>query len=215
MSAKKNRFLLWKISIICFMLLLGRWMYDKLPLQVPMHRNFAGAVDGYGSRLSSVLTLPFLCVFLVGLFSFLPAFDPKKEVYKESLFVREIIQIGILLFFAYIYAIIFYVVFHPALPINAYVLWGISLLFFFLWIAMRSLKRNSFVGIRTPRTLADETVWTKTHILWSRTFGIAGICSFFAVLFDFFMFPIAFSCILLGALIPIVYSFFLYKKTLQ
>lgn len=104
------------------MLLLGRWMYDKLPLHVPMHRNFAGEVDGYGSKLSSVLMLPSLCIFLVVLFSSLPAFDPKKEAYKESLSVREIIQIGILLFFAYIYAITFYVVFHPEFPISAYIL---------------------------------------------------------------------------------------------
>ncbi|HCY21512.1 TPA: hypothetical protein DIC40_06795 [Patescibacteria group bacterium] len=30
---------------------------------------------------------------------------------------------------------------------------------------MGKIKHNFFVGVKTPRTIADETVWNKTHRL--------------------------------------------------
>ena len=215
MLSKKNRFLLWKIIIVIAMLLLWRWMYDKLPAQVPMHRNARWIVDGYGSKLLSILMLPSISLFLLIIFFFIPKLDPKKDRYKEFATAWEWMQMILLLFFAYFYVIIFYIIFHPWLSIIPFMSWWIGVLFFVLWLAMRHVKSNYFVGIRTPRTLANEEVWDKTHALWAWTFGGAGFLSIIAAFLWNAVFPIFFSVIILWAIIPVVYSYFIYRKIVK
>ncbi len=213
--SKKNRFLLGKIIIVLAMLLLWWWMYDRLPAQVPMHRNARWEVNGYGSKLESVLLLPCISIFLLLLFFFIPKLDPKKDRYKEFATAWEWMQMILLLFFAYFYAIIFYIIFHPGISIIPFMSWWMGVLFFVLWMAMKHVKSNYFVGIRTPRTLANEEVWDKTHALWAWTFGGAGlVCIITAFLWNA-MFPIFFSVIILWAIIPVVYSYVIYKKIVK
>ncbi|MFB0965292.1 MAG: SdpI family protein [Patescibacteria group bacterium] len=37
------------------------------------------------------------------------------------------------------------------------------------------VRSNFFLGIRTPWTLSDETVWNRTHRFAAKTFVFAGI----------------------------------------
>lgn len=213
--SKKNRFLLWKIIIVLAMLVLWRWMYDKLPAQVPMHRNARWEVNGYGSRLWSVLILPCISILFLVLFFFIPKLDPKRARYKEFATAWEWIQMILLLFFAYFYAIIFTIILHPGISIIPFISWWIGVLFLVLWIAMKHVKSNYFVGIRTPWTLANEEVWDKTHALWAWTFGGAGFLCIIAAFLWNAIFPVFLLVIVLWAIIPVVYSYFIYKKIVK
>lgn len=215
MLSKKNWFLLWKIIIVIAMLVLWRWMYDKLPVQVPMHRNARWIVDGYGSKLLSILMLPCISTFLLILFFFIPKLDPKKDRYKEFSTAWEWMQIILLLFFAYLYAIIFYIIMHPWISILPFMSWWMGVLFLVLWITIRHVKSNYFVGIRTLRTLANEEVWDKTHALWAWTFGGAGVLCIIAAFLWSTLFPVFLSAIILWALIPVIYSYFIYKNIVK
>ena len=215
MNNKTRRFLVGKIIIVLAMLVLWRWMYDKLPAQVPMHRNARWIVDGYGSKLLSILLLPCISIFLMLLFFFIPKLDPKKERYKEFATAWEWMQMILLLFFAYFYAIIFYIILHPGISINPFMSWWIGVLFLVLWLAMRHVKSNYFVGIRTPWTLANEKVWDKTHALWAWTFGGAWFLCIIATFLWGALFPVFLSAIILWALIPVVYSYFIYKTIVK
>ncbi len=215
MNSKQRHFLIGKLLIVFAMLLLWWRMFNKLPLQVPMHRNAQGIVDGYGSRLAAVLTLPCLCIFLLVLFFFIPKIDPKKARYSEFSTPWEWMQMILLLFFAYFYTIIFFIIIHPGVSIIPFMSWGIGVLFLVLWITMRHIKSNYFVGIRTPRTLANEEVWNKTHALGARTFGGAGFLCIIAAFLWTAIFPIFFSAIILWAIIPVVYSYFIYKNIVK
>ena len=71
------------------------------------------------------------------------------------------------------------------------------------------------VGIKIPWTLTDETNWNLTHRLAGRLWIIAGI----VIVASTFMSNSVAPFIMLGAvlcctLIPCVYSFLLYRKTL-
>jgi uncharacterized membrane protein len=215
MNSKTRRFFIGKICIILAMLLLWRWMYDKLPLQVPMHRNAQWIVDGYGSRLATVFVLPCICVFFLLLFFLIPKIDPKRASYKEFSSAREWIQIMLFLYFAYFYAMIFYIIMHPEVSILPLISWGIGVLFFVLWIAMKRVKSNYFVGIKTPRTLANETVWNKTHVVWAWTFASAWVLCVIDAFVWIAVFPVFFSAIILGAIIPVIYSYFIYQKIVK
>lgn len=215
MKNQTRRFLIGKICVVVAMLLLWRWMYDKLPLRVPMHRNAQWIVDGYGSRLTTVLAMPCICIFLLIFFFFIPKLDPKKEKYKEFATAREWMQIVLLLFFAYFYAIIFYIIMHPGISIIPFMSWGLGVLFLILWLTMKYIKSNYFVGIRTPRTLANETVWNRTHALWAWTFGCAGALCIIDTFVGIAVFPVFFSAIMVWAIIPVVYSYIIYKKIIK
>jgi uncharacterized membrane protein len=61
------------------------------------------------------------------------------------------------------------------LPIEKIVPLGVGLLFIILGNYMPKVKKNWFVGIRTPWTLASEEVWNKTHRLGGKIFILAGL----------------------------------------
>ncbi|MEZ4364105.1 MAG: SdpI family protein [Kofleriaceae bacterium] len=76
---------------------------------------------------------------------------------------------------------------------------------------MGKLTRNFFVGIRTPWTLASEEVWLRTHRLGGKVIVLAGLgLVLSSALGGGFVFVIA--AIALVAVIPIVYSYVLYRR---
>ena len=73
------------------------------------------------------------------------------------------------------------------------------------------VKRNFWVGVRTPWTLASDVVWDQTHWLTARLFVAAGVLGLLVVLMGL---PVwwCFVAILAAALGPVVYSLVLYKR---
>ncbi|MCD6453745.1 MAG: SdpI family protein, partial [Candidatus Aminicenantes bacterium] len=57
----------------------------------------------------------------------------------------------------------------------------IGVLFVFLGNYLPGIKPNYFVGIRTPWTLENETVWRKTHRVGGWSFVLIGILIIFSV----------------------------------
>ena len=209
---KKNHiFWILKILLIVSMLIAGRCVYDKLPAQIPSHWNAQGIVDGYGSKWTTLIWLPALGVFLMVLFYFLPKLDPRKKNYSSFSTAREVLQLMILGFFAYIYFVIIYIVLHPEISIMPLMLRGIGVLFFVLGIAMRYLKSNYFVWIKTPWTLESEVVRDKTHKLGSWLFMWAGIVFFLNAFWSGYFLPVFLLVILVCVLVPMGYSYVVYK----
>ena len=76
------------------------------------------------------------------------------------------------------------------------------------------VRRNFWVGIRTPWTIASERVWNTTHRLAAKLFvcaGAIGLVTVVAGLPPMPMFVIVLSTILFASLFPVVYSLYLYK----
>ena len=76
---------------------------------------------------------------------------------------------------------------------------------------MAGVTENFFLGIRTPWTLASDEVWSQTHRLGGRVFVLIG---FFMFVNAFFRFPESwlFGSIVVLALVPVIYSYVLYRK---
>jgi uncharacterized membrane protein len=76
---------------------------------------------------------------------------------------------------------------------------------------MGKIKRNFFMGIRTPWTLADERVWHATHRYAGRLWLVGGTIGAIAALIGLpFSFGIGFLLVI--AFLPVFKSYFLYLR---
>jgi uncharacterized membrane protein len=75
---------------------------------------------------------------------------------------------------------------------------------------MGKLRRNFYIGIRTPWTLASERVWYATHRFAAKTFVAGGLVG---LAFSFFgLFIGAVFALLVPALAALIYSLVYYKQ---
>ncbi len=90
----------------------------------------------------------------------------------------------------------------------------IGLLYLILGNYFKTVKANYFIGIRTPWTLENETVWKRTHKLGGKMWFVGGITVIiFSLILDsqinFTLFLVITGII---SIIPIIYSYIIYKK---
>jgi uncharacterized membrane protein len=64
------------------------------------------------------------------------------------------------------------------------VMLAVGVLFMLLGNYMGKLRRNFFVGIRTPWTLASDAVWERTHRFGGRLFVLGGLAMVIVALVD-------------------------------
>lgn len=213
MPSKKTLTFLWiKLWLVAAMLLSWRALYDKLPEQMPKHRNIQGQVDTYWTKLSGVITLPLIVLAMIFLFLFLPKIDPKKANYPKFSKAWEILQFIIIGFMVYIYGVSLFVTLYPQYSINTLMLSWLGVVFILMGNYMGKIRHNFFVWIKTPWTIADETVWNKTHRL-SWWLWVFGWLLFFLQAFILKYIATTFVILLIIlVLIPVLYSYLLFKK---
>ena len=78
-------------------------------------------------------------------------------------------------------------------------------------ILLGKVRRNFYVGIRTPWTLASERVWYATHRLGAKVIVASGVIGLALVVAG--VFPlIAVAIAIAGFMVPVVYSLVIYKR---
>jgi uncharacterized membrane protein len=74
------------------------------------------------------------------------------------------------------------------------------------------VRRNFWMGVRTPWTLANETVWIQTHRVSAWLFTGGGLAGFIAVLAGVPPLWCFIGCMVLLVATPVLYSLVLYKR---
>lgn len=87
---------------------------------------------------------------------------------------------------------------------------GIFVLFGLMGNVMGKVRKNFYIGIRVPWTLASDRVWNDTHRLAAWLMVGGSIVGLALVLLGTPL-PFAFGVLMATALIPVAYSFFRYK----
>jgi uncharacterized membrane protein len=201
------------ILLIIASVILGFYFYSVMPEQVPIHWNFKGAIDNYGSRFTGAFIGPIVLIGLYLLFILIPLIDPRKEKYEQFAKIYRIVRCLIMLaMFG-----VFLIASLNAIGYNIKVEVWIPAIIGFLFIVMGNyfgkIKPNWFMGIRTPWTLSSDEVWNKTHRLGGKLFMLFGFLLLITPLLPTksllwtLLIPVA-----VVSLIPIVYSYILYKK---
>ena len=148
--------------------------YPYLPETIPLHWNFSGQVDGWGGK-TNVLWMGILPLAMLALFHFLPRLDPRKEAYAKHGKAMAVMETALVVFFIGISWLVVAFALGMKIDVGDAVRIGMGLLFIVLGNFMGQIKRNYFVGIKTPWALADDEVWRRTHRRGAWVFVIDGI----------------------------------------
>lgn len=201
--------------IILSMVVAGYIFYPQLPNRLPIHWNIHGQVDNYAPKNQAVWMFPLITLAIYILFQFLPRLDPKKDKYKLFQKEWEIIQTAFIIFFGYMQFITFYVTLNKNVNMMPLMFIGLGSLFILLGNYLSKIRQNYFIGIKVPWTLSSEENWNKTHRYASWCFVIAGMLTLVEAYFLWFAPVIIFGSIMLASLLPIIYSYLLYKKSVH
>jgi uncharacterized membrane protein len=186
-------------------------LYGKLPDRMPTHWNWKGEVDGYMGKPAGAFGLPAVMTGLWLLFLVLPRISPKEFSMDPFIRIYDSIAIAVIGFMFYINALVLLAGLGVAVPMTPAVLAGVGVLFIIIGAGLGKTTKNFFVGIRTPWTLANDVVWKKTHKLGGKLFVIAGVITVASGFFRCGIW-ILLVAIALAALVPVVYSYILYRK---
>jgi len=190
-------------------------LFPSLPPQVPIHWNIHGQADGYGSPAFAAFFVPGIIIGLFLLLWGLPWLSPKQFETDTFHGVYWFIAFIILAFVGYVHALTLWSAFGHRIDVLRAMLAGLLLMFGLMGNVMGKVRRNFWVGVRTPWTLSNERVWNDTHRLAGRLFvgaALLGLPLLFLPVPVEALLMIVVLTIVHAAIIPAIYSAVRYKK---
>ena len=201
------------IAIVLLPFIYLVYLWNDLPSKVPMHWDLKGDIDRYGGK-SELIIIPFLLPLLVYIiFLVVPKIDPKNKLNKMGNKL-QILKFLMTTFMSILALFIIYSAKNQSITNPNYIVLIIGLLYLILGNYFKTIKANYFIGIRTPWTLENETVWKETHKLGGKLWFIGGLILILSSLLlekqtNFTLFIIVTAII---SIIPVVYSYLKFQN---
>jgi len=198
--------------IIASYFVIGIYLYPSLPESMASHWNLKGQVDGYMPKFWGVFLLPFTAAGLSIIFIVVPRIDPLKANIEKF---RRYYDGYVLLFQAFLfYLFLLTILWNLSVAFSLIQLLtpAIGVVFYSSGILLDKVKKNWFIGIRTPWTLSNDVVWDKTHKLGGKLLKITGVITLLGVLVEEIAILVILGPVLVIVVYLIVYSYLEYKK---
>lgn len=186
-------------------------VYPGLPEYIPTHWNAAGEVDGYMPKSWGVGVVLGIPVFLFLLMKLIPVISPKGHGVESFAAVMNVLQVVLVAFGCFVAVLVMLAATGVDVRMNKMIFGGIGILFLVIGLCLGRVKKNNFVGFRTPWTLSNEEVWERTHRLGGRLFMLAGL-----IMFSGAFLPLKVGWVIAAVigltLYPVVYSYLLHRR---
>jgi uncharacterized membrane protein len=206
----KKRFLWCAMPVLALTLLATLLVWRHLPASIPAHWNAMGEIDRYGPR-GWVFTQPLILAAVTLLWTVLPRVSPERfrvASFSATWWYCGIVMVALL---AYIQAVLLWGASAGTIPMSRALLGGIGACIVLLGNVIGKVKRNFWLGVRTPWTLASDRVWYATHRLAGKTMVAGGLVALAAAILGL-PFHLGIGAIVIGALVPAAYSLVYYKR---
>ena len=185
-------------------------VYAQLPSEIVTHWNSQLQPNGYSPKWVLFLLGPGMMGALT-LFTFLgPWLSPKKFEVESFQSTYNLMMLMLFCVFAYCCGVMLWADTGHRIDAGRAVQGGMCVLFAALGNVLGKVRRNFFLGIKTPWALASERVWNATHRFAAKTFVAGGVLGLAFTLADLRVWPV--YALLIGALAPVLYSLVLYKR---
>ena len=193
-----------------------------LPEQIPAHYNFAGEIDRWGSKYETLL-FPAITI-LMGFFMLWMAKIAAKQEGSGNNNEKIVFYtgMGISLWFTAMHTFSLYKAFAAAgsmgfaheSDINQLicVLLGISMMI--TGNFMPKLRNNGIIGLRTPWSMKNDTVWKKCQLFGGISFIVCGVLMIIAGIFieGYTAMCIALGLLIVDTVVSVIYSYKISKK---
>ncbi len=142
-------------------ILVGLFLWDRLPDQVATHFGTSGEVDGYSSKAFAVFGIPGIVLGMHWLCVLTGRLDPKAEnlagrMMSLVLWICPVISV-VLIVLVYGNALGYEVRVELVVPLL------LGLLFVIIGNWLPKCRQTYTLGIKLPWTLNDEANWNRTH----------------------------------------------------
>jgi uncharacterized membrane protein len=190
-------------------------VYPRLPEMMPTHWNIKGEVDQYSPKTFGAFLLPIGMLVMLGVAVVLPRISPKRfevDTFQSTYGTVMLLAVALM---GYLHLVTLWGGMNGNIDIGRALFGGMFGFLALIGNYLSKVRRNFWMGVRTPWTLASDRVWNDTHRLAAKTFVIAGIGGVIVTLLPLpigVWMGIGVGLILLGALIPAVYSLMHYKR---
>lgn len=192
-------------------LLYSWYLYPILPDRIPTHWGLNGEVNGWMSREWGAFFGPGFNLVLFALLLVLPSISPRQFQVESFRRTYNYISVLILGMIQYFQVISLQAALHPGLDSGRWVVAGLMLTMGFLGNVLGKVRRNFWMGIRTPWTLSSDAVWEGTHRLAARLLAAVGLLGGLAALLGAPL-AVCFWALMVALLLPVVYSLVLFKR---
>jgi immunity protein, SdpI family len=205
-----RRYFLVAVTVIAVTWLATFLIYPRLPNQIPLHWNLSGQINRYGSR-ENIFLAPAIMIGVLMLFIALPWLSPKRFEVDSFRSTYLYIMLLVVALIGYLHALTIWAALAKPLDISRSLF---GALFFFLILTgnvLGKVKRNFYIGVRTPWSLASEKVWYATHRFAARILVIAGLLGLLSLILTpnpFF----GIAILIAVGLVSVIYSLVYYKR---
>lgn len=185
-------------------------LYGQMPERVPIHWNIHGEVDRYGSKSWALFLCPGAMAAMTGLFALLPWLSPKQfevDTFRRTYQWLLVLIVGL---FGYIHALTLAAGLGWEFGMDRALVGGIFLFFAMLGNVLGKVRRNFWIGIRVPWTLASERVWNDTHRLAAWLWVAGGLVGALVALAGWPVVSLGVLVVIVA--VPVVYSLVHYKR---
>jgi uncharacterized membrane protein len=185
--------------------------YPHLPDSIATHWNLHNQPDGYSPKWALFLVGPGCMAGIMLLMYLLPWLSPKN--FKMDSFQSTYLQIMLILvgMMAYFYAVTLWAGLGHPIDVGRAVVGGGCLPLAMMGNLMGKVRRNFYVGVRTPWALANERVWNATHRFAAKTMVVGGLLGLVFTAAGLNSLLVV-AVLLFAVLVPVAYSLFFYKQ---
>lgn len=209
---KENK---WKITVSSIVILLpilfGLIMWERLPEEMITHWGINGEADGWNSRLFTVFVLPVILLVTHWVCIIFTSLDRKnreqnKKVFGMIFWIMPVVSV-------FVNGAVYMAVFGKEFGIERAEIIIIGLMFVIIGNYLPKCKQNYTIGIKLPWTLSDEENWNKTHRFGGKLWVIGGVAVIIVAFLPTEIMVVVFLMIIVVmAIVPMIYSYFLYKN---
>jgi uncharacterized membrane protein len=189
----------------------------RLPPEVPTHWDINFQPDRFTPRdllWTHLIIFPAVMGLMILLAVTLPWLSPQHFKIEGFRPTWDYVMTLVVALFGYLYSVYLWNLLAGGLSPEVFgrtFLAGIFVVFALMGNVLGKVQRNFWMGIRTPWTLASETVWVRTHRLAAWLFVVAGVLGLIGILAGV-PFLLCFLGVIVAALWPVIYSLWLYKR---
>jgi uncharacterized membrane protein len=197
------------------MIAVSAGFYPVLPDTVPTHWNIRGEIDDHGSKWTTLLLPPGLVLLTFGLLVGLPLVGPFRKNFEQFRVTYGRICVTVMAGMVALHVVSLLASSGHSLRIGAAisVVLGVMLTALGNWLG--KVRRNFYLGIRTPWTLANDAVWEKTHRLGGKLFVVVGVASVLAGLLapaEWICFVVLMGGLGVATVWLVLYSLYWYRR---